>query len=59
MAYYPANARYHKKNIVTVSIGLNRKNDGDIIDFMEGMKNKSGYLKELIRADMAKRKNDL
>lgn len=35
-----------------VSVVLSKKNDADIIEHLEPMESKSGYIKKLIRKDM-------
>lgn len=48
--------RYIVKNIVRVVVALNRNTDADILKHLEGVENKQGYVKALIRADIAARK---
>lgn len=48
---------YHKRYIKQLLIGLNRKYDTDILDWLEGIENKQRYIKDLIRADMQKAKH--
>ncbi len=48
--------RYVAKNIVRVVVQLNRNTDADILKHLEGVKNRQGYVKSLIRADMDARK---
>ena len=50
-----AQARYDKAMTKRLVVKLNRRTDADIIAFIEAEENKQGYIKELIRADMAKR----
>lgn len=52
-----AQKRYIAKNIVRVVVSLNRNTDADILEFLEGVENKQGYVKSLIRADIAARKS--
>lgn len=47
--------RYIAKNIVRVVVSLNKNTDADILKYLESVSNKQGYLKSLIRADIAKR----
>lgn len=47
--------QYQRANIIQVLIKLNRKTDGDIIKALEQVTNRQGYIKELIRADIASR----
>lgn len=60
MSYYnqtalKADTKYKKANIVKVNMSLNRNTDGDILSYIATIDNKQGYLKRLIRADMARR----
>lgn len=48
--------RYAAKNIVRVTLCLNRNTDADILTHLESVGNKQGYVKALIRADIAARK---
>ena len=48
------NMDYDKHNTKLVGMKLNRKTDADILAFLEQKENIQGYLKELIRKDMAK-----
>lgn len=47
--------RYAAKNIVRVVVQLNRNTDADILNHLEGVENKQGYVKSLIRADIARK----
>lgn len=51
-----ASARYNAKNVKQIKLNLNRKTDADIIARLEGIGNKQGYIKELIRLDIESRK---
>ena len=46
-------AKYNAANIVQVALRLNRNTDQDIIEVLENMPSKQGYIKDLIRADIA------
>ena len=48
--------RYIARNIVRVVVALNRNTDVDILEHLEGVENRQGYIKALIRADIAARK---
>lgn len=48
-----AETRYKSRVIRQYKIDLNRNTDGDIIAWLEGKDNRQGYIKALIRADMA------
>ena len=47
-----ANAKYDKGHCKTYLLKLNRKTDVDIINMLESVPNKQGYIKALIRADI-------
>lgn len=47
-------ARYDAANTTQVKIKLNLKTDADILDKLAKQESKQGYIKALIRADMAK-----
>ena len=44
-----ASNKYNKENTIAYCIRLNRKTDADLIDFMESLDNKTGFVKECIR----------
>lgn len=50
-----ASIRYNKENTVQISLKLNRSTDADLIDNLNRVTNKQGYIKELIRRDIAKK----
>jgi hypothetical protein len=47
-----ASARYDANNTVRVNLKLNLNTDTDILEKLEGVANKNGYIKELIRKDI-------
>jgi len=47
-----ANRKSQKVNCKTYSLQLCYNTDQDIIDFLDSLPNKQGYIKELIRADL-------
>jgi hypothetical protein len=49
-----ATARYDANNTVRISLKLNLNTDIDILDKLENVANKTGYIKELIRDDIQK-----
>lgn len=51
---YAAQARYQAKTRKRLPINLNTKTDQDIITHLEKIDNLNGYVKDLIRADMAR-----
>lgn len=48
--------RYDRKNCAGLYLKLNKTTDADILARLEGVKSKQGYVKSLIRADIAARK---
>lgn len=48
-----ATRRYDDAHTMRVYVKLNRKTDADIIDRLSSIGNKQGYIKSLIRADIA------
>lgn len=49
--------RWQKANVSRIFIKLYKNTDADMIKFLEGVENKQGYIKQLIREDM-KRKGE-
>ena len=49
-----ASARYDAQHTKQVMLKLNTKTDADILKRLDSLPNKQGYIKELIRKDMAK-----
>lgn len=47
-----ATARYDANNTVRISLKFNLNTDIDILDKLESVANKTGYIKELIRKDI-------
>ena len=50
-----ASVKYNKENTVQISLKLNRSTDADLIDNLNRVANKQGYIKELIRRGIAKK----
>lgn len=53
-----ANIKYMAENMKQMKINLSKKYDQDIIDKLDNVPSKQGYIKELIRADIAKQKGE-
>ena len=53
---YAAQAKYKSENIRQIALQLNTKTDTDIIQKLDSVPNKAGYIKSLIRSDIAKEK---
>ena len=47
--------RYNKAKTITVLLRLNKSTDADVIEHLERTRNKTGYIKSLIRADIERR----
>lgn len=50
---YAANNKSNKVNMKSYLFRFSYSTDGDLIDYLEGLPNKNGYIRNLIRADMA------
>lgn len=50
-------ARWQKANVSRIFVKLYKNTDADMIEFLDGIENKQGYIKQLIRDDM-KRKGE-
>ena len=48
-----AKAKWDAENTTQIKLKLNHHTDADIIEKLQSVGNKQGYLKQLIRADMA------
>lgn len=46
------NAKYDEQNTKQLKLKLNTNTDRDILDRLESVPNKQGYIKELIRKDI-------
>lgn len=46
--------RYDRKNVVRTNLKLNKKTDADILEKLNKVPNKQGYIKNLIREDIKK-----
>ncbi len=51
-AQLKAQQKYDSVNTVHIALKLNRKTDADILDKLEAVANKQGYIKDLIRDDI-------
>ena len=49
-----ASAKYDAINTKKIMLKLNLKTDADILEQLEKVENKQGYIKDLIRKDMQK-----
>lgn len=50
-----ASRAYQQRNCTQVLLRLNTKTERDIIEALEASGNKAGYLKRLVREDLARR----
>lgn len=51
-----AQAKYDKANTRDIKFKFNLKTDADILEKLDSVPNKQGYVKDLIRTDIAKSK---
>ncbi|WP_206460250.1 hypothetical protein [Anaerovorax sp. IOR16] len=49
---YKSQENYYMKNTVQIKLKLNANTDREILDKLNNVENKQGYIKELIRKDM-------
>ena len=49
-------AKYDAKNAVVITLKLNRGTDADILERLNDVGNKQGYIKQLIREDIERNK---
>lgn len=54
MGKYESQERYDKANTIQVKLKLNKNTDADIIERLDSVDNRQGYIKELIRKDIRK-----
>ena len=54
MAMDTPQTRYDAKNIIHINMKLNKKTDADVLAKLDAVDNKQGYIKKLIRADLAR-----
>lgn len=60
MAYWPkAQGKYLRENIVKMQIGINRRTDADVLEYLDTLTvSKRSYILGLIRADMRRREEE-
>ena len=51
-----AKERYDATHTRKITMKLNLKTDADVLDKLDSVESKQGYIKELIRADLARKK---
>lgn len=49
--------RYQKEKCKCITLKLNKETDADVIEILESVGNKQGYIKELIRKDNERKKD--
>lgn len=54
-AQIKAQAKYDAENTRQVHLKLNRNTDKDVLDKLDEVPSKQGYIKELVRRDLAKK----
>ena len=53
-AQLKAGYKYDKANTRQIHLKLNRRTDEDVLEKLDSVPNKQGYIKQLIRADLKK-----
>lgn len=53
-AQIKAQKKYDSENTRQVHLKLNRRTDEDVLEKLDSVSSKQGYIKELIRADLRK-----
>ena len=53
-AQIKAQAKYDSENTRQVHLKLNLRTDGEVLEKLDSVPSKQGYIKELIRADLKK-----
>lgn len=53
-----ASMKWQKKHLTQIKFNLNNETESDIINHLDKQQNKQGYIKDLIRADIAKQKGE-
>lgn len=54
-AHKRASMKYDKENMRQIKFNLSKKYDLDVIAALDAIPNKQGYIKDLIRADLARK----
>ena len=49
---YSAQKKYHAKNRQTLTLSFMKSTEQELLDYLETVPNKAGYIKNLIREDM-------
>lgn len=49
-----AQGRYREQNLAIIQFNINKKTEPEILEWLQRQANKSGYIKQLIRKDMAR-----
>ena len=53
---YRASQKYQREKCRKITVQMNKRLDEDILEWLDSLPNKAGYIKDLIRADMEKHK---
>ena len=51
-AQIKASNKYNRENTITLCLRLNKETDKDILEHLRQLSNMTGYIKDLIRADI-------
>ena len=53
-----ASMKYNSANTVQIKFAFNKKTDADVLEKLNSVPNKQGYIKELVRADIMREKGE-
>ena len=45
--------KYNRENLITITLRLYKKTDVDVLNKLDSVPNKQGYIKQLVRQDIA------
>ena len=54
MAQSEAKSKWDRENTTVITLKLNKNRDADVLQRLEEVGNRQGYIKQLIRGDIAK-----
>lgn len=55
---YARQQKYQAANMQMIAFKVNKKTEGEILDWLDAQPNKAGYIKRLIREDMERNKSE-
>ena len=58
MTVYPSKKKYDEENLLRVTVGFNRRTEPELVERLEREKNRAGYLRRLVQADLEREKKN-